>query len=150
MSSIRKKTFAESPPVADSLDLVSLASFEMTSEEPEHPLERALEEGPGEWRAATDGPQTIRLTFYAPQRISRVTFVFLEHSISRTQEFALFARLAAENEWRQLVRQQFNFSPPHTTREQEDYALTVADVIALELRIFPGAGRASLSRFAVA
>lgn len=149
MSAIRKKILGGTPPSSASLDLADLASFEMTSEEPEHPLELVLDAGSGDWRAGTDGPQTIRVTFNDPQKVSRITLVFNEHAVARTQEFALFTRTASDGEWRQLVRQQFNFSPPETTREQEDYTLDMPDMTGIELQIFPGTGRASLSRLVV-
>jgi hypothetical protein len=46
------------------------------------------------------------------------------------------------------VRQQWNFSPPETTRETEEYHVELSDVTVLELVIVPdigrGAARASL------
>jgi hypothetical protein len=46
------------------------------------------------------------------------------------------------------VRQQWNFSPPETERETEDYAVELSDVTAIELNIVPdksgGEARASL------
>jgi hypothetical protein len=48
-----------------------------------------------------------------------------------------------------LVRQQWNFSPPGTVRETEDYTVELSDVTILELRIVPdqsgGETRASLA-----
>jgi hypothetical protein len=46
------------------------------------------------------------------------------------------------------VRQQWNFSPPNTVREVEEYQVEISDVTILELVIVPdisrGAARASL------
>jgi hypothetical protein len=39
------------------------------------------------------------------------------------------------------VRQQWNFSPPNTTREIEEYNVQLSDVTALELVIVPDIGR---------
>ena len=48
----------------------------------------------------------------------------------------------------EIVRQQWNFSPPETERETEDYAVELSDVTVLELNIAPdksgGEARASL------
>jgi hypothetical protein len=48
------------------------------------------------------------------------------------------------------VRQQYHFSPPGTTREEEDFQVDLSDVRALELIIIPetggGGARASLHR----
>jgi hypothetical protein len=53
-----------------------------------------------------------------------------------------------------LVRQQYNFSPPATTREVEDYTVNLDRVTALELSIVPdisgGEARASLARLQLA
>jgi hypothetical protein len=51
------------------------------------------------------------------------------------------------------VRQQWNFSPPNTTREIEEYHVQLSDVTILELVIVPdisrGAARASLKSLRV-
>jgi len=50
--------------------------------------------------------------------------------------------------FREIVRQQWNFSPPRTIREIEEYQVELANVTLLELKIVPnmsgGAARASL------
>ncbi len=52
------------------------------------------------------------------------------------------------NSFREIVRQQWNFSPPETIREVEDYPVELASVTVLELIIVPnvsgGNARASL------
>src|SRR5437879_10281001 len=70
------------------LDLDGAAVVEVTSEEKDYPVESALV--PGEmrgWRAAAPGTQTIRLIFDQPQRLRRISLVFEENEIKRTQEF---------------------------------------------------------------
>lgn len=48
----------------DWLDLEERAEVEITSEDPDHPIESALLPGGGTgWRAAEPGPQTLRLLF---------------------------------------------------------------------------------------
>jgi hypothetical protein len=134
------------------LDLQSLASFEITSEDPEHPIEHALREDQLSWRAAEDGEQTIRITFDSPQMISRIALCFVEKSIARTQEFSLLWRSSQAPDWHELVRQQFNFSPPNTTTEREVFNIALNDVISVELKIVPnigGKGRASLTELVI-
>jgi hypothetical protein len=50
--------------------------------------------------------------------------------------------------FREIVRQQWNFSPPETIREDEEYQVELSNVTVLELIIVPnmssGAARASL------
>jgi hypothetical protein len=145
---LRKQILKETAaPKGQRLDLASLARFEITSEDPEHPIDHALEEDKRGWRAAEDGPQTIRITFDSPQEIFRIVVVFEENCCSRTQEFALLMRSSENPQWREIVRQQFNFSPPNTTIEREEFNISVKDVIGVELKIVPnisGNGRASL------
>jgi hypothetical protein len=129
------------------LDLESLATFEISSEDASHPIEHALREGPQGWRAAEDGEQIIRITFDSPQNISRISLCFEENNVSRTQEFVLSWRPAQDSNWREIVRQQFNFSPPNTSTEREEFNVSLDDVIAIGLGIVPdisGKGRASL------
>jgi hypothetical protein len=132
-----------------------VAQVEITSEDPAHPFESALldDAGPG-WRAAGPGEQTIRLLFDAPMRINRIRLVFDEQQTARAQEFVLRWLPDGEQTYRELRRQGYNFSPPGTTREVEDFTLSLDRVTALELSILPntggGAARASLVRLQIA
>ena len=149
---IRKRPISrEAPPSEGMLDLEKLASFEVSSEDPKFPLEGLFGGGPG-WRAAGEGPQTIRLNFDSPQNLSQITLVFEEHETARTQEFVLLWKPAGAADWRELRRQQFNFSPPGTATEREEVQHIPGAVSGLELRITPsvgGGGKASLARFLV-
>jgi XRCC1 N terminal domain len=141
---ILKDDFARKVP---GFDLESVASFEISSEDAKHPIENALGEDQQSWRAAEDGEQTIRITFDSPQTISRIGLCFEESNVARTQEFVLLWRSLQEPNWREIVRQQFNFSPPNTTIEREEFNVSLNNVISIELKIVPeigGKGRASL------
>jgi hypothetical protein len=133
----------------DWLDLDRADSAEITSEDKDYPIESALlkEEKRG-WRAAKSGVHTIRLTFDEPQSLRRVWLAFEETEYTRTQEFVLRWSRDAGHSFREIVRQQWNFSPSGGTREVEDYAVDLFDVAVLELIIVPdksGAeGRASV------
>ena len=109
---------------------------ELTSEDPESPVEGALlaEDSRG-WRAGGPGRQTICLMWSAPIAINRIRLVFEEHSHARTQEFVLRATTGGSQ--REIVRQQFTFSPPGTTVEREEYATDLTGVSQLELAIIP-------------
>ena len=124
------------------LDLERLARVEITSEDPGHPIEAALIPGRGSgWRASPgSGEQIIRLLFDEPQRLERVRLVFDEQARERTQEFALLWLRHGESSYREIVRQQYHFGPPATTREVEDYQVDLEEVDALELRIVPHVG----------
>jgi hypothetical protein len=100
------------------------------------------------WRAADSGTQTIRLIFDVPQPIRRIWLVFEETEVGRTQEFVLPWLSDGGRSFREIVRQQWNFSSCNTTREVEEYQVELSDVTVLELVIVPdgrrGAARASL------
>src|ERR1700693_6222369 len=131
------------------LDLDRAAVVEVTSEEKDYPVESALVAGEMRgWRAADSGTQTIRLIFDQPQRLTRIALVFEETETSRTQEFVLRWSGDGGRSFREIVRQQWNFSPPDTIREVEEYPVELSGVTFLELVIVPdisrGAARASL------
>lgn len=131
------------------LDLDSAATVEVTSEAKEYPVESALVSGEMRgWRADDCGTQTIWLIFDQPQKLKRIALVFEETETQRTQEFVLRWSSDGGRSFREIVRQQWNFSPPKTTREIEEYNVQLSDVTVLELVIVPdisrGAARASL------
>jgi hypothetical protein len=131
------------------LDLDSEATVEVTSEAKEYPVESALVSGEmWGWRAADSGTQTIRLIFDEPQKLTRISLLFEESETERTQEFVLRWSPDGGRSFREIVRQQWNFSPPNTIREVEEYRVELPNVTVLELVIVPdishGAARASL------
>jgi hypothetical protein len=142
-------------PDLDWLDLPAIARVELTSEEASHPIESALDPyGGSGWRASEPGRQTIRLLFDEPQRIRRIHLVFHEAERQRTQEFVLRLSPDGGRSYREIMRQQYNFSPPDASREIEDYVVDLTGVTALELVIVPeisgGDARASLARLLLA
>jgi hypothetical protein len=139
----------------DWLNLEHLAQVEITSEDADYPIESALIPGMGSgWRAAQPGEQTIRLLFDAPLRLTRIHLVFHEAERERTQEFVLRWSSDGGQSYREIVRQQYNFSPPEAPREVQDYDVDLDGVTALELKIVPdisrGSARASLAQLRVA
>lgn len=131
------------------LNLETAASVELTSEDKDFPIEYALVwRDPRGWRAAEPGVQTIRVMFDEPQRLRRIWIAFEESQIVRTQEFSLRWSQDQGNTFREIVRQQWNFSSPDATQETEDYAVDLSNVTVLDLIIEPdkqsGEARASL------
>src|ERR1700680_1679153 len=110
--------------------------FEVASEEKGHPVESALVSGetPG-WRAADSGTQTIRLLFDKPQRLTRIALVFEETEAERTQEFVLPWSPDSGRSFLEIVRQQWNFSPPNAICEIEEYQVQLSNVTVFELII---------------
>ncbi len=139
----------------DWLDLERLAQVEVTSEDADYPIEAALIPGTGSgWRAAQSKEQTIRLLFDEPLRLRRIHLVFHEGERERTQEFVLRWSPDGGQSYREIVRQQYNFSPPEAVREVEDYDVELDGVTEVELKIVPdisrGSARASLAQLRVA
>lgn len=137
------------------LDLERLAQVEITSEEIDYPIESALIPGAGPgWRAAQPGEQTIRLLFDEPLNLKRIHLLFQEDELERTQEFVLRWSPDGGQSYREILRQQYNFSPPEAAREVEDYDVNLDGVTALELKIVPeisgGSARASVAQLRVA
>ena len=152
---MRKRVMNEEPAEDQpSLDLEQVASVEITSEDPAHPIEAALRGDSGGWRASRTGEQVIRLIFDQPTRLRRIDLRFEEPGTSRTQEFVLRWSPDGGRSYREIVRQQYTFSPPRTTCETERYAVDLAGVTVLEFRLIPdiagGAALASIGRLQVA
>ena len=157
---MRKKILAPDTPAVPAtsrifMDLARVAQVEISSEDGSHPIEGALLPGPGSgWMAAGPGEQVVRLTFDEPTGLHHIGLLFREEFHSRTQEFVLRWSADSGTTWREIVRQQFNFSPPVTTTETEEYAVQLQGVTTLELRIVPeiggGTARASLGRLRLA
>jgi hypothetical protein len=133
----------------DWLDVERIAVVEVTSEDKDYPVESALISGDTRgWRAAAPGSQTIRLVFDQPQTLKHISLVFEENETPRTQEFVLRWSPDGGHSVREIVRQQWNFSPPESIREVEEYQVDLSSVTAIELVIKPnisgGLARASL------
>lgn len=137
-------TWAETGPW---IDFASEARVRISSEDPEHPVEGALQDGFAHgWRAATPGAQTLLLIFDVPLVIRQIHLQF-DAAEERTQEFVLLASTDGNRSYQEIVRQQFNFSLSAKT-ERENYRPNLRNVTGLKLRIVPdisgGPARATL------
>jgi len=131
------------------LDLEALARVEVTSEDAAHPIESALlTVGATGWRAESPGEQTVRLLFEAPQRLRRIRLLFREEKEARTQEFVLRWSPTVDGPSRDIVRQQYHFSPSGATEEFEEYQVELEGVAALELTIIPNVSGGSYASVA--
>jgi hypothetical protein len=135
----------------DWLNLDGLVDVELTSEDDGHPVEAALLPGGGAgWRAAGPGQQTLRLLFTHPQRLRRIWLDFSETHTERTQEYVLRWSPDRGESFREIVRQQWNFSPEGASRQTEDHHVDLPGVTVLELTISPdisgGSAVASLAQ----
>jgi hypothetical protein len=142
-------------PEQDWLNVEELAEVEITSEDAAHPIESALlPGGTSGWCAAGPGKQTIRLLFSHPQRLRRIWLNFTEARVERTQEYVLRWSTDGGQSFREIVRQQWNFSPQAATSQTQDYRVELPAVTVLELSIIPdisgGTALASLAQLRLA
>jgi hypothetical protein len=123
------------------LKLEEMAEVEVTSEADGYPIESVFTFGAGPgWRATSPGKQRIRLVFDQPRSIKRMRFQFNENNVARTQEFSVRWSSGAGDPLREIVRQQWNFSPHGSEIETEEYRVDLTDVSILELTIDPDLG----------
>ena len=145
-------------PLEGEISIADVATVQVTSEETHHPIDHAFDRsrGPGgsRWVAGAPGEQSVTLLFDSPQTIRRVGVEVEELAVSRTQELALSVSSDGGRTYRELVRQEFNFSPPGTSFERELWSVSVGAVTHLRLDIKPDkggrAGLASLTSLSVA
>ena len=158
---LRKHILARCPTALASLreekDIAALATVLVTSETADHPIDHVFDtrRGPGgsRWVAAAPGEQVLILAFDAAQTIRRVSLEVEELEVSRTQELELSVSSDGGQTYRELRRQEYTFSPPGTTFEREDWAVTAEGITHLQLRIKPDKGgkpcRATLTSLAI-
>jgi hypothetical protein len=133
-----------SVPQPGEMDIAATATVQVTSEDPTHPIEHVFDtrRGPGgsRWVAAEPGEQTLILAFDTPQIIHQTILEVEEPEVSRTQEFQLSVSHDGGQTYRELRRQEYNFSPPGTTFEREDWAVLAEGVTHLQLWMKPDKG----------
>jgi hypothetical protein len=135
----------------------ALATVLVTSEAPEHPVDSLFDgrDGPGgtRWVASVDGEQALILAFDTPQTIREVSLETEESQASRTQVLTLSLSQDGGRTYREILRQEFNFSPPGTTFERERWTVPAAPVTHLRVTIRPdkggNLGRASLTSLTI-
>ena len=145
---------SESASAASWLDLEPIVTVEVTSEDPAFPIESVFDGSAPGWRALEEGKQQIRLIFDQPISLNRIRLRFVETELERIHEFTLAWSNAQGGPPKEIVRQQWNFSPSGSTTEVEDYQASFEGVVVLELAIQPdlkrGHERATLAEWRIA
>ncbi len=142
---------------AERMYIPELATVLVTSEAAEHPVDCLFDghNGPGgtRWVAAVDGEQELILAFDTPQTIQEVGLETEELQASRTQVLTLALSQNGGRTYREVLRQEFNFSPPGTTFERERWIVPATMVSHLRVTIRPDKGdkpgRASLTSLTI-
>jgi len=158
---LRKHVLNRLPPTPSRLpgekDVAALATVSVTSEAPGHPIDHVFDDrrGPGgtRWIAADPGEQALILAFDAPQVIQYISLEVEELDVSRTQELHLALSRDGGQTYRDVVRREYNFAPPGTTFEREQWLVNAEGITHVQLVIRPDKGgrsyRATLTTFAL-
>jgi hypothetical protein len=158
---LRKHLLTAPPPATASppgaKDIAVIATVWVTSEAADAPIEHAFDPhgGPGgtRWVAAGPGEQRLILAFDTPQTLGTIRLEVEEPEVSRTQVLHVSVSRDGGQTYRELRRQEYTFSPPGTTFEREEWAVTVAGATHLQLVITPDKGgapcRATLTSLAL-
>jgi hypothetical protein len=159
---LRKQILSAAPVASrgsvDGKDIPSIATVLVTSEDADHPIDLVFDgnrgRGASHWIAGQPGEQMLVLAFDEPQTIRKVVIEVEEPTVSRTQEIALSVSDDKGQTYRDVLRQEYIFSPPGTTFEHEEWTLNVDAATHLRLSIKPDkggkAGRATLTTVAIA
>jgi len=146
ISNASQATATETALTPDGMHVPALATVLVTSESPDHPVDYLFDghDGPGgtRWIASADGEQTLIVAFDTPQTIREVALETEEPSASRTQVLTLSLSQDGGQTYREVLRQEFNFSPPGTTFERERWSVPAARVTHLRVAIQPHKGGA--------
>jgi hypothetical protein len=155
---VTPKRPVESAFFEDEIPVPNVATVEVSSEQGDHPIDNVFDSnrGPGgsRWIAEGPGEQTVTLVFDSAQPIRRIGVEIEEVAVSRTQELSVSVSSDGGRTYRQLVRQEFNFSPPDTSFEREVWSVEADAVTHLRLEIKPDKGgrigRATLTTLSLA
>jgi hypothetical protein len=155
---LRKQLIKSAPALMPGeINVVSAATLLVTSEHLEHPVDHAFDSHRGlggtRWIAGEPGEQTVIVAFDAPEAVGRVILEVEEPEVVRTQELQLAISSDGGLTYRDVLRQEYNFSPPGTTFEREDWAVSAAGATHLRLQVKPDKGdkpcRATLTSLVV-
>jgi hypothetical protein len=137
------------------IDIASHATLAYSSEDPDHPLEHLIDRrcGRGATRWASGRPnatERIVLEFDHAQRISRLICEVEECWQERRQEVRIEVSTDHGRAYRQVLAQEYTFSPQGATFQHDDLQLDLPAIAHLRLTIVPnkgGSGVTSLRLF---
>jgi hypothetical protein len=157
LSRLRKRPLeadeAKNARAADELDIAGCATIAYSSEDPAHPVEHLLDgrSGPGATRWSSvrfDTIERIVLEFDQPQAISRLVYEVEEAMRERTQEVRVEVSEDGGRSYRQILVQEYTFSPGGATYQREEQRFNLRKISHLRLTIVPnknGSGTATLT-----
>lgn len=156
-SRLRKRLMSEAnslPPRPErEIDIANSATLVYSSEDPAYPVEHLIDGHCGRgstcWRSARPNEtERIVLEFDRPERISCLVYEVEECLQERTQEVRVEVSTDHGRTHRQVLVQEYVFSPHGATFQHEELRLDLPAVTHLSLTIMPnkgGSGVASLT-----
>ena len=150
LSRLRKRPLeddaAANAGAVDAIDIAACATIAYSSEDPAHPVEHLLDgrSGPGATRWISDRPDTVEhivVEFDRPQAISRLVYEVEEAERERTQEVRVEVSEDAGRTYRQILVQEYTFSPRGATFQREEQRFNLCPVSHLRLTIVPNKNR---------
>jgi len=156
-SRLRKRLMNEQssrpPERPGEIDIASHATLAYSSEDPNHPLEHLIDghggRGATRWASGrSDATEQIVLEFDQAQKISRLVYEVEECSQPRTQQVRVEVSADHGRAYRQILAQDYTFSPQGATFQHEDLRLDLPPITHLRLTIVPnkdGSGVATLT-----
>jgi hypothetical protein len=144
---------ATSVGIADEIDIAGRATLLYSSEQSAHPVEHLLDgrSGPGASRwisARPDMIEQIVVQFDQPRAISRLVYEVEEAERERTQEVRVEVSEDGGRTYRQILVQEYTFSPAGATYQREDQRFSLRQASHLRLTVVPnknGSGTATLT-----
>ena len=156
-SRIRKRLMSEQnlrpPERLGEIDIANHATLAYSSEDPAHPVEHLIDghygRGSTHWASArTNTTERIVLEFDHPQQISCLVYEVEECQQERTQEVLVEVSSDHGRTYRQLLVQEYTFSPQGAIFQHEELRLELPAITHLMLTIVPnksGSGVATLT-----
>jgi hypothetical protein len=156
-SSVRKRLLpkeGENPaPFAGEIDIASHAVLAYTSDDPDHPIDNLIDGHYGRhstfWAGAKpDTAERIIVEFDQPQSISWIIYEVEDCACARTQEVSVEVSSDGGRTYRQMLVQEYTFSPGGATFQREVQRLNLPPISHLRLTVVPdksGSGPAKLN-----
>ena len=156
-SGVRKRLLpkeGENPAAfAGEIDIASRAVLAYTSDDPDHPIENLIDGhyGPRStfWAGARpNSMERIVVEFDQPQSVSWMVYEVEDCTCARTQEVSLEVSSDGGRTYRQMLVQEYTFSPAGATFQREVQRLNLPPISHLRLTIVPdksGSGTAKLN-----
>lgn len=138
---------------AGEIDIATHAVLAYTSDDPEHPIENLIDGHYGRcgtfWAGARPNTmERIVVEFDQPQSISWLIYEVEERTCERTQEVRVEVSSDGSHTYRQVLVQEYTFSPAGATFQREVQRLNLPPITHLRLTILPdkrGTGPAKLN-----